>query len=430
MSKGLTTEERARLEDVGFMSCMTLVLLGNYAQTGHFGGPLAYTPVNVAMHLAGPDKGGLRYDIRRPKHPFGDKFMMAAGHSVPTCYALWMVLGQAMERRFKNTNDKKYYVDPEVAILPIDALGFRRNQEPLKTLLQEQGLADNPLFAQAKARGIKALAGHAEFAMTEGHAQEVKTQAMAMQVGKRLRIVLSDNNAGIDDSLLGGVISNKLAGYSIKDQWTSYGWNVISVDDGADYGQIVGAMSEMEDWDAGDRRPMIAIAKTTKGYWPGAVNGGLGEVKQITGYKSHPYSHKMNSEYFIALAESFEKRYGIQFEGIRDGAVSDTKQRLVQFKTNIDKVMSVLDQNGLQVVGRPPRDLRGGEVDELRHRQPFRDVGGRPVGIHQCPASRRRSRKRAMSAPPSVWSASPPPSIPPSSPASGRCRAPMAPSRR
>ena len=120
MSKGLSTEERARLEDVGFMTCMTLVLLGNYAQTGHFGGPLAYTPFNVAMHLAGPDKGGLRYDIRRPKHPFGDKFMMAAGHSVPTCYALWMVLGQAMERRFKNTNDKKYYVDPEVAIAQLD----------------------------------------------------------------------------------------------------------------------------------------------------------------------------------------------------------------------------------------------------------------------------------------------------------------------
>ena len=42
-----------RLEDVGFMTCMTLVLLGNYAQTGHFGGPLAYTPFNVVTHLAG-----------------------------------------------------------------------------------------------------------------------------------------------------------------------------------------------------------------------------------------------------------------------------------------------------------------------------------------------------------------------------------------
>ena len=46
--------DRAALEDVGYMTCMTLVLLGNYAQTGHFGGPLAYTPYNVAVHLAGP----------------------------------------------------------------------------------------------------------------------------------------------------------------------------------------------------------------------------------------------------------------------------------------------------------------------------------------------------------------------------------------
>jgi hypothetical protein len=38
--------------------------------------------------------------------------------------------------------------------------------------------------------------------MTEGHAQEVKTQAIAFQVGKRLRIFLSDNNAGIDDSVI------------------------------------------------------------------------------------------------------------------------------------------------------------------------------------------------------------------------------------
>ena len=33
--------DREKLEDVGYLTCMTLVLLGNYAQTGHFGGPLA-----------------------------------------------------------------------------------------------------------------------------------------------------------------------------------------------------------------------------------------------------------------------------------------------------------------------------------------------------------------------------------------------------
>ena len=49
--------DRDRIEDVGFMTAMTLVLLGNYAQTGHFGGPLAYTPYNVALHLGGPENG-------------------------------------------------------------------------------------------------------------------------------------------------------------------------------------------------------------------------------------------------------------------------------------------------------------------------------------------------------------------------------------
>ena len=383
---------RESLEDVGYMTCMTLVLLGNYAQTGHFGGPLAYTPYNVAVHLAGPDLGGLRFDYRRPKHPFSDKFMLAGGHCVPTCYALWMIMGQAMERKYKLTGDKRYYVDPKEAILPIDALGFRRGQAPMNTLLQDLGLADMPLFAQAKARGIKALAGHAEsidvtndvnggpsgvgvasaagkaafwdfvgapsspkiiafegeFAMTEGHAQELKTQALAMQVGKRLRVMLSDNNAGIDDVLLGGVIDSKYQAYDLIDQWTSYGWNVFKVDNGNDYGQVVAVLKTMEEWDPSDRRPMIVIGKTTKGYWPSATHGKIpGDFNQVTGYHSHPYGFKMNSDYFMALAGTFEQHYGVKFEGIRSGAVTDQKERLIQFKTNMDIVMSLLDRNGL-----------------------------------------------------------------------------------
>jgi len=83
LTADLRSSDLERLEDVGFMTCMTLVLLGNYAQTGHFGGPLAYTPYNVAVHLAGPEQGGLRFDYRRPKHPYSDKFMLAGGHFIP-----------------------------------------------------------------------------------------------------------------------------------------------------------------------------------------------------------------------------------------------------------------------------------------------------------------------------------------------------------
>jgi len=382
------------MEDTGYMTCMTLVLLGNYAQTGHLGGPLAYTPYNVAVHLAGPELGGLRYDYRRPKHPYADRFMLAAGHSIPTCYALWMILGQAMQRRFQATGDRRYYVDPHVAMLPIDALGFRRGAGALATLLQDHGLADHPLFAQAKLRGIRALSGHAEatdctndvnggpsgigvataagkaafwdiagaptssspkimalegeFALTEGHAQEFKTQALALQVGKRLRLLFSDNNAGIDDSLLGGVIASRYDRYRLADQWTSYGWNVLPVKDGNNYTEVLAALKSMEDWDATDRRPMVVIGKTTKGYWPSAVDGKIpGFGDQLVGYKSHPYALKMNSEYFVALAHSFEQRYGVQFDGIRQGPVTDPRERLIQFKTNIDVVMSVLDREGL-----------------------------------------------------------------------------------
>src|SRR5579885_1108089 len=118
--------DRERLEDIGYMTCMTLVLLGNYAQTGHFGGPLAYTPFNVAVHLAPPELGGLRYDYRRPKRPYSDKFMLAGGHCIPTCYALWMIMGEALARKFEATGARRYYVDPKLAMLPVDALGFRR----------------------------------------------------------------------------------------------------------------------------------------------------------------------------------------------------------------------------------------------------------------------------------------------------------------
>jgi hypothetical protein len=215
---------REQMEDVGFMTCMTVVLLGNYAQTGHFGGPLAYTPFNIVTHLAGQEHGGLCFDYRRPKHPYSDKFMLAAGHCAPTCYALWMIMGEALARRYQATGDRKYYVAPDEAMLPIDALGFRRGAGALKHLLADHGLSDHPLFAQAQQRGIRALSGHiestdvtndvnggpsgigiataagkaafwdvvgapvgspkiiafeGEFAMCAGHAQELKTQASA-----------------------------------------------------------------------------------------------------------------------------------------------------------------------------------------------------------------------------------------------------------
>ncbi|MCH8062038.1 MAG: hypothetical protein IH861_06005 [Chloroflexi bacterium] len=384
--------DKERLEDIGFLTAMTLVVMGNYAQTGHFGGPLAYTPYTVAIHLVGPKLGGLRYDYRRPKHPYADKFMLAGGHNAPVTYAMWMIMGEAMARKHAMTGDKRYAVDPNTAMLSIDALGFRRGSGALETLLSDNDLTDHPLMAQAKIRGIRALAGHAEstdltndvnggpsgigiataagkavfwdmigapdslkiiaiegeFAMTSGHSQEMKTQAVAQQVGKRLRIFLSYNNAGIDDELVGSVIKPQYDAYRIQDQWASYGWNTLYLDNGNDFEQVVAALKTMEDWDPADDRPMIVIGKTVKGWWPAAENGKIPDYgDQIVSYASHPYAFAMNGDYFQGLAATFEKRFGVEFQGIRDGAVTDTRERLIQLKTNMDVAMSVLGENGL-----------------------------------------------------------------------------------
>jgi transketolase len=384
----LPAYDRERYDDVAFLTSMLLVLLGNYRGSGHFGGPLAYTPYNVALHLGGPEVGGLSYDIREPKHPYSDKFMLAGGHCIPTCYALWMVLYEAMARRHEATGEDRYACDPNVAILSVDALGFRRSHGAMATILQENGLTDHPLFAQAKLRGIRPLMGHAEstdvtndvnggpsgigvataagkaafwdvagappglkvialegeFAMTEGHAQELKTAALSQQVGKRLRILLSENNAGIDDSLVGGVIKPKYTGYDIAQQWSSYGWNVFGIDDGNDFDEVFAALKVMEEWPDDDRRPMILVGPTVKGWWPAATDGELpGHGSQIVGYESHPYGFGINSPYFVALAESFERRYDVEFTGIRDGAPKSGKDRLVEFKTNVDIALSVLE---------------------------------------------------------------------------------------
>lgn len=380
--------DRERFDDVAFLTAMSLCLMGNYAQTGHFGGPLAYTPYNVACHLAGPDLGGLRYDLREPKFAYADKFMLAGGHCIPTCYALWIILYEALRRQHEDTGDDRFACDPAVAMLPIDALGFRRGAGALATLLADHGLTGHPLFADAGSRGIRALSGHAEstdatndvnggpsgigiataagkalfwdyvgappglkvvalegeFALTEGHAQELKNIALAQQVGKRLRVIVSQNNAGIDDSLVGGVVKPRYADYDIARQWVSWGWNVFTVDDGNDFDQVIAAFRAMEEWPADDRRPMILVGPTVKGWWPAARDGRIGGHDQIVGYPSHPYAFKLNSDYFRALAESFEQAYGIRFSGIHDGVPASEAERLVEFKTNIDLVMSVMER--------------------------------------------------------------------------------------
>ena len=192
------------------------------------------------------------------------------------------------------------------------------------------------------------IAFEGEFALCAGHAQELKTQALALKVGKRLRVMFSENNAGIDDSLIGGVIDSKFTGYDFVEQWRSYGWNVMTMVERprlrSDRRRAQGDGRRRSGRSAPDHRHR----QDDQGVLAdGVERQDRRSTDQVVGYPSHPYAMKMNSDYFVTLAKTFEDQYGVEFQGIRNGAVTDTKERLIQFKTNMDVAMSVLEKNGL-----------------------------------------------------------------------------------
>ncbi len=197
----------------------------------------------------------------------------------------------------------------------------------------------------------KIIAFEGEFAMTEGHAQELKTQAHRAPGGQappdlpvrqqRRHRRLADRrrraqqvlrlplDRPVDLVRLERLLASRTATTTTRSSACSRPWRT------------------------GTRRiagPMIVIGTTTKGYWPSAVNGKIpGAGDQVVGYPSHPYAMKMNSEYFVALARTFEERYGVEFSGIRQGPVTDPRERL----------HPVQDQHRRRHVGARPQWSRG-----------------------------------------------------------------------
>ena len=62
--------ERKRFDDVAFMTAMNLCLMGNYAQTGHFGGPLAYHPLQRRLSSGRSSSGWIALRPTRAEVPF------------------------------------------------------------------------------------------------------------------------------------------------------------------------------------------------------------------------------------------------------------------------------------------------------------------------------------------------------------------------
>ena len=73
----------------------------NYRQSGHPGGSRSKVHALLSLLLS----GAMRWDIRHPEKPFADRFILAAGHTVPLVYCTLAVLNEALRVKYAPTGD-------------------------------------------------------------------------------------------------------------------------------------------------------------------------------------------------------------------------------------------------------------------------------------------------------------------------------------
>ena len=73
----------------------TIDLALNYRQSGHPGGSRSKVHLFLSLLLS----GAMRWDLRRPWRPFGDRFVLSAGHTVPLVYCTLAVLNEILRSR-------------------------------------------------------------------------------------------------------------------------------------------------------------------------------------------------------------------------------------------------------------------------------------------------------------------------------------------
>src|SRR3954466_5982523 len=75
--------------------CIDLAL--NYRQSGHPGGSRSKVHMLLSLMLS----GAMRWDVLHPWRPFGDRFVLSAGHTVPLIYTTLAVLNEAFRLPFE-----------------------------------------------------------------------------------------------------------------------------------------------------------------------------------------------------------------------------------------------------------------------------------------------------------------------------------------
>ncbi|MEM9803545.1 MAG: transketolase, partial [Planctomycetota bacterium] len=351
-----TTHTRPSLDDlrphfgkweiVGDLIDQSIDLMLNLRQSGHPGGSRSKVPFMVATTLG----AGMRWDVRNPGHPFGDRYVLVAGHCNPGTYAMLAVYSEALRIAHERTGDARYLVpNAEERMLTWEDLLWLRHNGHLpghaemegKTLFFKfntgpSGHGAPAALGEAMAlkhagSDTKVFACEGEGGHTAGAHHEVKNSAYGLGLDN-LVYLFDWNDHGIDS-----FANSEVAHGTPKEWFESYGWRVAGAEDGHDYEQVTRALLEIVHAEETHGRPGCVWFKTRKGRGYGVYDAA-----------SHGKAHGRNSEAFWACREEFAKKYGVTFEGHGDTNDPGEDGCREQTRSWFETVFSVLrDTEGL-----------------------------------------------------------------------------------
>ena len=316
----------------------------NYRQSGHPGGSRSKVHMLLSLLLS----GSMRWDLRRPWLPYADRFVLAAGHTVPLVYSVLAVLNEGVRARYEMTGDAHFAFPDEgrFALTWEDLIGLRHRgglpghaEMAGKTLFLKfntgpsgHGMApaagEALALKLAGAEDVKVFVVEGEGGLTPGAFHETKNAAWGLGLSN-LVFLIDWNDFGIDPRPLSSVVAGTPA-----DWFEPAGWRVVGTDQGSEWGPVVRTVLAAACGANLDRVPSIGWFKTQKGRGYGKVDAA-----------SHGTPWPRHSKEFWAKRREFMDRYGVEYVGVDAPAPADEATLREQEAANLGVVMSVLRNN-------------------------------------------------------------------------------------
>jgi transketolase len=354
----------------------------NYRQSGHPGGSRSKVHMLVSLMLS----GAMRWDVLRPWLPFGDRFVLSAGHTVPLVYATLAALNEAIRARHQLDADPRFAFpfEGKLALTWEDLMLLRRN----KGLPGHAEFAGKTLFIKANtgpsghgmppsvgqavalklagAEEVKVFVFEGEGGLTPGASHESKNSAWGLGLSN-LVFLVDWNDFGIDENALSSVV------HGVPEDWFApYGWRVLGTDKGMEWDEVTRIVTDAARGDNPAKVPTMGWFKTRKGRGYGKYD-----------YKSHGSPHAMNSEPFWGLRKDFMKKYGVEYQGVDQPPPADPAELKAQARQNLAIAASAL--RARPEIVRYLSDRLAAVATTVPDRVPTFNLGGNGTQIFEDP---------------------------------------------